>query len=61
MKFDATWVPMKLACGPLDLLTHSKEQDSDAGQGKAPDPGLKDTLAAWAKPEALQIIEGTAS
>jgi hypothetical protein len=59
MKFDATWVPMKLACGPLDLLARGTEQDSDAGPGKAADAGLKDTLAAWAKPEALQIIEGT--
>ncbi len=40
---------MKWPCGPLDL----------SQQGNAPTSELKDTLAAWAQPAALELLKGT--
>ncbi len=50
MNLNPDWIPMKWPCGPLDL----------ARQGKSSNPEVKDdSLAAWAKPTALELLKGT--
>ncbi len=50
MNLDPKWVPMKWPCGPLALAS--------SGKDKAPEAGVKETLAAWAQPAALDILKG---
>ncbi len=61
MSLDAKWVPMKWPCGPLGLRERTKANtpDADATKDKAPDADVKDTFAAWANPESLDILKGT--
>ncbi len=49
MSIDANWIPMKWPCGPLDL----------SRRGNSASPEVKETLAAWAKPAALDLLKGT--
>jgi hypothetical protein len=51
MNLDSKWVPMKWPCGPLGLRERTKDNP--------PDAEVKDALAAWAKPETLDILKGT--
>jgi hypothetical protein len=51
MNLDPKWVPIKWPCGPLEWARRSK--------AKSPEAELKDTLEAWAKPAALDILKGT--
>lgn len=49
MNLDPNWIPMKWPCGPLDL----------ARRGSGTSQGVRETLAAWAKPAALDLLKGT--
>ena len=51
MDLDTTWVPMKWPCGPLEISRRSRSISFN--------PGLKDTLEAWAQPSALDFLKGT--
>jgi len=51
MSVDRNWVPMMWPCGPLQLVRRNKSGSIDAG--------LKETLEAWVRPSALELLKGT--
>lgn len=51
MDLDAKWAPMKWPCGPLEIARRSRSIRFN--------PGLKDTLEAWAQPSALGFLKGS--
>src|SRR5271157_1666831 len=51
MNPDPKWVPMKWPCGPLAWARRNKSKSGGAE--------LKETLAAWAQPAALDLLKGT--
>jgi hypothetical protein len=51
MNLDTNWVPMKWPCGPLEISHRSKSGNINAE--------LKETLEAWARPSALELLKGT--
>jgi len=51
MNLDTTWVPMKWPCGPLEIARRSRSISFN--------PGLQDTLEAWAQPSALDFLKGS--
>jgi len=51
MNLDPKWVPMKWPCGPLAWARRNKSKSGGAE--------LKETLAAWAQPAALDLLKGT--
>jgi len=51
MNVDRDWVPMKWPCGPLEIARRNKSGSTDAD--------VKETLEAWARPSALELLKGT--
>ncbi len=51
MNVDRNWVPMKWPCGPL-AIAHRNKLGSRS-------PDLKETLEAWVRPSALELLKGT--
>jgi len=51
MNVDRNWVPMKWPCGPLEIARRNKLGSRS--------PDLKETLQAWARPSALELLKGT--
>jgi len=51
MNVDRNWVPMKWPCGPLEIARREKSGSSNAD--------VKETLEAWLRPSALNLLEGT--
>lgn len=51
MNLDPTWVPMNWPCGPLESARRSRSKNVSAE--------LKQTLDAWARPAALELLKGT--
>jgi hypothetical protein len=51
MSPDSTWVPMKWPCGPLEMARRNKSPSANVG--------LTETLEAWSRPDALELLKGT--
>ena len=51
MIVDRNWVPMKWPCGPLEIARRNKSGNADAD--------VKETLEAWVRPSALELLKGT--
>jgi hypothetical protein len=51
MNLDTKWVPMKWPCGPIEIARRNKSGSIQAG--------VKETLEAWGRPSALELLEGT--
>ncbi|MGD0124276.1 MAG: hypothetical protein ABSF46_02875, partial [Terriglobia bacterium] len=51
MIVDRNWVPMKWPCGPLEIARRNKSGSIDAN--------LKETLEAWVRPSALELLKDT--
>ena len=51
MIMDRNWVPMKWPCGPLEIARRNKSGSVDAN--------LKETLEAWVRPSALELLKDT--
>jgi hypothetical protein len=51
MNVDRNWAPMKWPCGPLEIAHRNKLGSRS--------PDLKETLQAWARPSALELLKGT--
>ena len=45
------WLPMKWPCGPLEIARRNKSGSIDAG--------VKETLEAWVRPSALDLLKDT--
>lgn len=50
MSLDTNWVPMKWPCGPLEFSRRNRSGNVNAD--------LRDTLEAWGRPSALELLRG---
>ena len=51
MSLDPKWIPMTWPCGPLEKARRNKSPSANIG--------LNETLEAWSRPAALDLLKGT--